>query len=104
MVLRGCAFDTQAQWDWYVDNLMDTPEKLRGFTSTSPDYETALYYAAKDNKPYRVIVLVPNVTSGRTAPSRAITYRVEQRGLTTRYKHGISYVLAEEVYDGKRQI
>ncbi len=59
---RGCYFDSEEQAKNFVRTLLDSPEELKGFTSLSPDFASALYYASK--APGHVIVVIPESTHG----------------------------------------
>ena len=109
---RGCSFETVAAATKFAQDLIDHPAGFRGFTSMSPDFETAFYYANKDDKrPGKVIVVVPNSTHGvywgpySSQPrdhETTLDYKVYLKGLAFCRKDDTLYVIAEEVLDEAR--
>ena len=103
-VYRGCSFAREADMQEYINKLMNSPETLMEFISTTPDPVVAHHYASANT--YRVIVVVPNVKnavyfgpySAHPEDEEAlISYKFCLSGLKTYKRNGIVYVIAEEI-------
>lgn len=104
MCFRGCYFaDSKAALS-FVDGMIDNPEGWKGFTSLSPDFATALYYAGK--APGHVIIVIPESTHGvywgpySSQPrdhETTLDCKFYLKGLAFCKKGDTLYVLAEEV-------
>jgi|GEM_PF-6944957 len=104
MCFRGCYFKSQGDASKFVRNLIDSPEDLKGFTSLSPDFETALYYALKG--PARVIIVITGSSHGvywgpySSQPrdhETTLDHKFYLKGLEICEKGGKLYVLAKEM-------
>lgn len=87
----------------FVHDMIEHSQEFRGFTSLSPDFETALYYALKG--PAHVIIVIPESTHGvywgpySSQPrdhETTLDHKFYLRGLKKYEKDGTLYVLAEE--------
>ena len=102
-LFRGWAFESQEEADRFFDALMDTPESLSGFVSTTPNPAIAHHYA-KQGK-VKMILVVPNSRNAvyfgpySTHPEDQETllgYDFYLKGLTYCKKGDIVYILAKE--------
>ena len=102
-LFRGCTFESQEEADRYFESLMDTPEALTGFVSTTPNPAIAHHYA-KQGK-IKMILVVPNSCNAvyfgpySTHPEDQETlldYDFYLKGLTYCKKGDIVYILAKE--------
>ena len=102
-LFRGCTFESQEEADGYFKSLMDTPESLTGFVSTTPNPAIAHHYA-KQGK-IKMILVVPNSRNAvyfgpySTHPEDQETlldYDFYLKGLTYCKKGDIVYILAKE--------
>ena len=104
MCFRGCYFDDGKTAMNFVNDLMLNPEQMRGFTSLSPDFSSALYYATR--KPAHVIIVIPESSHGvywgpySSQPRDhevTLDYDFYLKGLAFCKKGDTLYVMAEEV-------
>lgn len=101
---RGCFFESKQAASSFVRKLLDIPEDLTGFTSLSPDFETALYYALKGQA--QVIIVIPESANGvywgpySSQPrdhETTLDYKFYLKGLEICEKGDKLYVLAKEM-------
>ena len=104
MCFRGCYFKSEADTRKFVKAIIERPKGLRGFTSLSPDFETALYYALKG--PAHVIIVIPDSSHGvywgpySSQPrdhETTLDHKFYLKGLEICEKGGKLYVLAKEM-------
>ena len=100
---RGCYFDSEAQAKRFVQDMIERPDGFKGFTSLSPDFASALYYAEKGAA--HVIIVIPESTHGvywgpySSQPrdhETTLDYKIYLKGLAFCKKGDKLYVLAEE--------
>ena len=101
---RGCYFGDGETALNFVNDLILNPEQKRGFTSLSPDFATALYYASK--APGHVIIVIPESSHGvywgpySSQPrdhETTLDCKFFLKGLAFCRKCDTLYVLAEEI-------